>query len=80
LRRGSASGSLSDKFVSTPPLTVALLRARRERPCCRAAEQRDELAALHIAERNNGQRRPFCNERRLPKSLDQSAYNPEQGA
>src|SRR5262245_60679239 len=24
-----------------------LLRACRERPCCRAAEQRDELAALH---------------------------------
>src|SRR5262245_18775261 len=24
-----------------------LLRARRERPCCRAAEQRDELAPLH---------------------------------
>jgi hypothetical protein len=24
-----------------------LLRARRERPCGRAAEQRDELAALH---------------------------------
>jgi len=26
-----------------------LLRARRERPCdCRAAEQRDELAAFHV--------------------------------
>jgi hypothetical protein len=24
-----------------------LLRARRERPCSRAAEQRDEIAALH---------------------------------
>ena len=30
------------------PHPLALLRARRERPrCCRAAEQRDELAALH---------------------------------
>src|SRR5262249_57240275 len=25
----------------------SLLRARRERPCCRAADQRDERAALH---------------------------------
>jgi hypothetical protein len=24
-----------------------MLRARRERPCCRAAEERDELAAPH---------------------------------
>src|SRR5262249_60951079 len=31
-----------------PPHALALLRARRERPCCRsAAEQCDELAALH---------------------------------
>jgi len=30
-----------------PPHLVRLLRARRERPsCCRAAEQRDELAPL----------------------------------
>src|SRR5262249_52258261 len=27
--------------------TLALLRARRERPRCRAAEQRDELPPLH---------------------------------
>src|SRR5262249_9624066 len=31
------------------PHPVTLLRARRERPCrCRAAEERDELAALHV--------------------------------
>src|SRR6516165_4552985 len=30
-----------------PPHSVGLLRARRERPHRRAAEQRDELAALH---------------------------------
>src|SRR5262244_1214402 len=29
------------------PHTLALLRARRERQCCRTAEQRDELASLH---------------------------------
>src|SRR5262249_41532583 len=29
------------------PHALALLRARRERPCRRAAEQRDELAAPH---------------------------------
>src|SRR5262249_8095179 len=29
------------------PRPLRLLRARRERPCRRAAEQRDELAALH---------------------------------
>jgi hypothetical protein len=26
---------------------LSLLRARRERPCSRAAKQRDELASLH---------------------------------
>jgi len=32
------------------PHPLALLRARRERPstCCRAAEQRDELASSHV--------------------------------
>src|SRR5262245_17648703 len=30
-----------------PPHALALLRARRDRPCCRAAEQRDERAPLH---------------------------------
>src|SRR5262249_44011795 len=30
------------------PHPLALLRARRERPCGRAAEQRDEIAALHV--------------------------------
>src|SRR5262249_43286039 len=30
-----------------PPHALALLRARRERPCRRAAEQRDEIAPLH---------------------------------
>src|SRR6516225_6465592 len=30
-----------------PPHLVALLRSCRERPCCRAAEQRDERAAIH---------------------------------
>ena len=30
-----------------PPYPFALLRPRRERPCHSAAEQRDELAALH---------------------------------
>src|SRR5262249_29770605 len=30
-----------------PPHALALLRARRERPRCRAAEQRDEIAAPH---------------------------------
>ena len=31
-----------------PPFTRSrLLRTYRERPCCRAAEQRDELASLH---------------------------------
>src|SRR5260221_14668733 len=29
------------------PLAVRLLRARRERPGCRAAEQRDEVAPFH---------------------------------
>src|SRR5262249_23311175 len=28
--------------------TLGLLRARRERPCRRAAEKRDELAAIHL--------------------------------
>src|SRR5262249_21671925 len=28
-----------------PPHPLGLLRPRRERPCCRATEQRDELAA-----------------------------------
>src|SRR5262249_23381340 len=32
---------------SNPPHPLALLRARRERPRRRAAEQRDELAAFH---------------------------------
>jgi hypothetical protein len=26
---------------------LALLRASRKRPCCRTAEQRDELASFH---------------------------------
>jgi hypothetical protein len=30
-----------------PPRSFELLRARRERPCHRAAEQRDEFAAFH---------------------------------
>src|SRR5262249_17024105 len=30
-----------------PPHAVGLLCARRERPRCRAADQRDELASLH---------------------------------
>src|SRR5215470_1527520 len=30
-----------------PPHPLGLLRARRHRPCRRAAEQRDELAPLH---------------------------------
>ena len=34
------------RFTGTP----RLLRARRERPCHRAAEQRDELAALQLIE------------------------------
>src|SRR5262249_52876795 len=29
------------------PLLFALLRACRERPCCRAAKERDEIAPLH---------------------------------
>src|SRR5262245_57822790 len=29
------------------PHPLRLLRTRRERPCCHAAEKRDELAALH---------------------------------
>src|SRR5262249_51799058 len=33
--------------IFTPPQPLALLRARRERPRHRTAEQRDELAALH---------------------------------
>src|SRR5262249_2844477 len=32
---------------ANPPHSVALLRARRKRPCRRAAEQRHELAPLH---------------------------------
>src|SRR5215471_1737344 len=32
---------------ANPPQTFRLLRARRERPCGRAAEQRDEIAAPH---------------------------------
>jgi hypothetical protein len=32
---------------SDPPHPLALLRPRRERPCGRAAEKRDELAAPH---------------------------------
>src|SRR5262245_9405076 len=32
-----------------PPFTRSrLLRTHRERPCCRAAEQRDELTAFHL--------------------------------
>src|SRR5262249_22707899 len=46
--------------------TIRLLRARRERPCRRAAQQRDELAALHAhsitsvapADRPSGTSRP----------------------
>src|SRR5262249_28247619 len=33
---------------TNPPHPLALLRARRERPRGRTAEQRDELAALHV--------------------------------
>src|SRR5262249_31009801 len=34
--------------TQTSPTTVSgLLRARRERPCCRAAEQRDEITPFH---------------------------------
>src|SRR5262249_3173856 len=39
---GSSGGEHAD-----PPHTLALLRARRERPRRRAAEQRDERAAVH---------------------------------
>src|SRR5262249_22464973 len=35
------------QHANAPRLTRRLLRAHRQRPCCRAAEQRDELAALH---------------------------------
>src|SRR5262249_9543305 len=34
-----------------PPDPLALLRARRERPRCRAAEKRDELATLYVEHR-----------------------------
>jgi len=36
----------SDHYPDTPLFSL-LLRARRKRPSCRAAEQRDELAAFH---------------------------------
>src|SRR5262245_31683270 len=45
---------------------LALLRARRERPRSRAAEQRDELAALHSttssarADKSGGTSIPIC--------------------
>src|SRR5262249_14869311 len=35
------------QHANAPRLTRRLLRAHRQRPCCRAAEQRDELAAVH---------------------------------
>src|SRR5438132_13586632 len=40
-----ALGNLKEH--TDPPHPLPLLRARRERPCHRAAEQRDELASLH---------------------------------
>jgi len=33
---------------SDTPRPLTLLRARRERPCRRAADERDELATLHF--------------------------------
>src|SRR5262245_56202785 len=43
---GAASRAMHQH--ADPPHPLALLRARRERPRgCRAADQRDELAALH---------------------------------
>src|SRR5262249_40194516 len=37
---------LSKHHRADPPYPLALLRARRERPRCRAAEQRDEVAPV----------------------------------
>jgi hypothetical protein len=51
-------------FPADAPRAVALLRARRERPCRRAAEERDGLAAIHsitssaIASRFGGMAKP----------------------
>src|SRR6516162_4368894 len=38
----------SQHYYGEAPHTLGLLRARRERPRCRAAEQRDELATPHL--------------------------------
>src|SRR5262245_32952690 len=40
--RGGARSQDAD-----PPQLVVLLGARRQRPCCRSAKQRNELAPLH---------------------------------
>jgi hypothetical protein len=40
----------SQHYYGEAPHTLGLLRARRERPRCRAAEQRDELATFQLIE------------------------------
>src|SRR5262249_36688753 len=47
-RRDNARGGIGRPLVDEADHRHRwLLRARRERPCCRAAENRDEIAALH---------------------------------
>src|SRR5262245_9164334 len=46
--RLSLGSSLASRAHADAPGVLALLRARRERPRCDAAEQCDEIAALHL--------------------------------
>src|SRR5262245_58862596 len=52
LSRGSYGGDTEKYHTasarSSPVHAIALPRPRRERPCCRAAEQRDERSAPHV--------------------------------
>src|SRR5206468_8724292 len=40
--------SLPPQFIRSSPHLVGLLCTRRNRPCCRAAYQRDELSPSHV--------------------------------
>jgi len=46
---GSSLASLASRAHADAPLPLALLRVRRERPRCRAAEKRNERAPPHGA-------------------------------
>src|SRR2546429_660409 len=59
--------SAADPLLRNPNRRHGLLRARRERPRRRAAEQRDEVASLHVGHGPSSRRSPYRSRRALAR-------------